>query len=203
MAKVLFVKGHLLEKEQSYSLKAFEAFKDSYQSLYPDDEMIEIDVYDGTIPSLDKELLEAMSLAKKGEELTSSQADKLDRFNHSTETFLSSDKVVIANPLWNLQIPSHLLSWINTITVAGKTFKYTSKGVVGLATDKKLLHIQANGGLYNGQDPASQYIKSIFNFIGIDSIQSVYVEGHAYQPDQADNILNQAINDLKEIAKTF
>lgn len=203
MAKVLFVKGHPLEKEQSYSLKAFEAFKDSYQSLYPDDEMIEIDVYDGTIPSLDKELLEAMSLAKKGEELTSSQADKLDRFNHSTETFLSSDKVVIANPLWNLQIPSHLLSWINTITVAGKTFKYTSKGVVGLATDKKLLHIQANGGLYNGQDPASQYIKSIFNFIGIDSIQSVYVEGHAYQPDQADNILNQAINDLKEIAKTF
>lgn len=203
MAKVLFVKGHPLEKEQSYSLKAFEAFKDSYQSLYPDDEMIEIDVYDGTIPSLDKELLEAMSLAKKGGELTSSQADKLDRFNHSTETFLSSDKVVIANPLWNLQIPSHLLSWINTITVAGKTFKYTPKGVVGLATDKKLLHIQANGGLYNGQDPASQYIKSIFNFIGIDSIQSVYVEGHAYQPDQADNILNQAINDLKEIAKTF
>lgn len=203
MAKVLFVKGHPLEKEQSYSLKAFEVFKDSYQSLYPDDEMLEIDVYDGTIPSLDKELLEAMSLAKKGEELTSSQADKLDRFNHSTETFLSSDKVVIANPLWNLQIPSHLLSWINTITVAGKTFKYTSKGVVGLATDKKLLHIQANGGFYNGQDPASQYIKSIFNFIGIDSIQSVYVEGHAYQPDQADNILNQAINDLKEIAKTF
>lgn len=203
MAKVLFVKGHPLEKEQSYSLKAFEVFKDSYQSLYPDDEIIEIDVYDGTIPSLDKELLEAMSLAKKGGELTSSQADKLDRFNHSTETFLSSDKVVIANPLWNLQIPSHLLSWINTITVAGKTFKYTPKGVVGLATDKKLLHIQANGGLYNGQDPASQYIKSIFNFIGIDSIQSVYVEGHAYQPDQADDILNQAINDLKEIAKTF
>lgn len=203
MAKVLFVKGHPLEKEQSYSLKAFEVFKDSYQSLYPDDEIIEIDVYDGTIPSLDKELLEAMSLAKKGEELTSSQADKLDRFNHSTETFLSSDKVVIANPLWNLQIPSHLLSWINTITVAGKTFKYTPNGVVGLATDKKLLHIQANGGLYNGQDPASQYIKSIFNFIGIDSVQSVYVEGHAYQPDQADDILNQAINDLKEIAKTF
>lgn len=203
MAKVLFVKGHPLEKEQSYSLKAFEVFKDSYQSLYPDDEIIEIDVYDGTIPSLDKELLEAMSLAKKGGELTSSQADKLDRFNHSTETFLSSDKVVIANPLWNLQIPSHLLSWINTITVAGKTFKYTPNGVVGLATDKKLLHIQANGGLYNGQDPASQYIKSIFNFIGIDSIQSVYVEGHAYQPDQADDILNQAINDLKEIAKTF
>ncbi|MET3633649.1 FMN-dependent NADH-azoreductase [Streptococcus porcorum] len=203
MAKVLFVKGHPLEKEQSYSLKAFEAFKDSYQSLYPDDEIIEIDVYDGTIPSLDKELLEAMSLAKKGGELTSSQADKLDRFNHSTETFLSSDKVVIANPLWNLQIPSHLLSWINTITVAGKTFKYTPNGVVGRATDKKLLHIQANGGLYNGQDTASQYIKSIFNFIGIDSIQSVYVEGHAYQPDQADDILNQAINDLKEIAKTF
>lgn len=203
MAKVLFVKGHPLEKEQSYSLKAFEVFKDSYQSLYPDDEIIEIDVYDGTIPSLDKELLEAISLAKKGGELTSSQADKLDRFNHSTETFLSSDKVVIANPLWNLQIPSHLLSWINTITVAGKTFKYTPNGVVGLATDKKLLHIQANGGLYNGQDPASQYIKSIFKFIGIDSIQSVYVEGHAYQPDQADDILNQAINDLKEIAKTF
>ena len=118
MAKVLFVKGHPLEKEQSYSLKAFEAFKDSYQSLYPDDEIIEIDVYDGTIPSLDKELLEAMSLAKKGEELTSSQADKLDRFNHSTETFLSSDKVVIVTlyGICRFQVISYLglipLRWL-------------------------------------------------------------------------------------------
>ena len=37
-------------------------------------------------------------------------------------------------------------AYIDSIAVAGKTFKYTEQGPVGLLTDKKALHIQARGG---------------------------------------------------------
>lgn len=203
MTTVLIVKGHPLDAEQSYSLRAFEKFISAYKDHHPDDELIEVDVYDKTIPSLDKDLLEAMDLAKKGKALTSTQADKLDHYYRRTEEFLQADKVVIVNPLWNMQIPSHLLSWINTINVSGKTFRYTKEGVEGLAAGKKILHIQASGGVYEEQDHASQYLRAIFKFLGVEDFQGVYIEGHAYAPDKADDIFEQAVSRLEHLAQTF
>ncbi|MDN6653758.1 MAG: NAD(P)H-dependent oxidoreductase, partial [Lactobacillus sp.] len=106
-------------------------------------------------------------------------------------------------PLWNLSMPTRLKAWIDTINVAGKTFKYTAEGPVGLAGGKKVLHIQANGGAYNGNDASSQYLNSILNFIGIDDITSVYIEGHAYEPERANEILAAALAEVDGIAKTF
>ena len=68
---------------------------------------------------------------------------------------------------------------------------------------KKVLHIQANGGVYGGNDFASVYLNGILNFIGIDDITSVYMEGHAYAPEQADQILADAVAKIETIAKTF
>ena len=42
------------------------------------------------------------------------------RFNELTDQFLSADKVVIANPMWNLNVPTRLKAWVDTINVAGK-----------------------------------------------------------------------------------
>ena len=39
--------------------------------------------------------------------------------------------------MWNLSFPPVLKAYIDTITVAGKTFKYTAEGPQGLLTDKK------------------------------------------------------------------
>lgn len=58
-------------------------------------------------------------------------------FNSYTEEFLQQDKIIIANPLWNLSIPTRLKAWIDCITVAGKTFKYTETGSVGIVKGKK------------------------------------------------------------------
>ena len=39
--------------------------------------------------------------------------------------------------MWNLSFPPVLKAYIDAITVAGKTFKYTSEGPQGLLTDKR------------------------------------------------------------------
>ncbi|MDN6120025.1 MAG: NAD(P)H-dependent oxidoreductase, partial [Lactococcus sp.] len=155
---------------------------------------------------IDADIASAFNTLAAGGEfgaLSPEQQAKVGRFGELTDQFLAADKVVIANPLWNLQIPTRLKAWVDTINVAGKTFKYTAEGPVGLATGKKVLHIQANGGVYGGNDFASVYINGVLNFIGIDDVTSVYIEGQAYAPENAEQILADAVAKIETIAQTF
>ena len=203
MATVLIVKAHPLDPQKSYALRALEEFETRFASLHPEDMIEIVDVFEDEIPTLDKPLLEAMAAAKKGEEIASEQAERLERYNAFTQQFLSADKIVVVNPLWNLNVPSQLVSWINTINVAGLTFKYGPEGSIGLIKDKKLLHIQSNGGVYAGQDPAAQYIKSIFEFLGFKDIQQVFIEGQSAHPSQAQAIFEEAMGKIDNILLHF
>ena len=203
MATVLIVKAHPLDPQKSYALRALEEFETRFASLHPEDRIEIVDVFEDQIPTLDKPLLEAMAAAKKGEEIASEQAKRLERYNAFTQQFLSADKIVVVNPLWNLNVPSQLVSWINTINVAGLTFKYGPEGSIGLIKDKKLLHIQSNGGVYAGQDPAAQYIKSIFEFLGLKDIQQVFIEGQSADPSQAQAIFEEAMGKIDNILLHF
>lgn len=203
MATVLIVKAHPLDSQKSYALRALEEFQVRYASLHPEDRIEIIDVFEDQIPALDKPLFEAMVAVKKGEEVSPEQEVRLDRYKALTQQFLAADKIVIVNPLWNLNVPSQLVSWVNTINVAGVTFKYGLEGSIGLVKDKKLLHIQSNGGVYAGQDPAAQYIKSIFEFLGFEDIHQVFIEGQSADPSQAQAIFEQAMNKIETILEIF
>lgn len=203
MATVLIVKAHPLDAQKSYALRALEEFQTRYASLHPEDKIEIVDVFEDQIPALDKPLLEAMGAAKKGESISPEQAERLDRYNALTQQFLAADKIVVVNPLWNLNVPSQLVSWINTINVAGLTFKYGPEGSTGLVKDKKLLHIQSNGGVYAGQDPAAQYIKSIFEFLGFEDIHQVFIEGQSADPSQAQAIFEEAMGKIDRILERF
>ncbi|MBR3138912.1 MAG: FMN-dependent NADH-azoreductase [Lactococcus sp.] len=206
MSNVLLVKGHPLTSETSFSVKGLEAFKAAYQAANPNDTITVLDVFADNVPEIDADIASAFNTLAAGGEfgaLSPEQQAKVGRFGELTDQFLAADKVVIANPLWNLQIPTRLKAWVDTINVAGKTFKYTAEGPVGLATGKKVLHIQANGGVYGGNDFASVYINGVLNFIGIDDVTSVYIEGQAYAPENAEQILADAVAKIETIAQTF
>ncbi|HFU3844883.1 TPA: FMN-dependent NADH-azoreductase [Streptococcus suis] len=203
MATILIVKAHPLDAQKSYALRSLEEFQTRYASLHPEDEIEIVDVFEDQIPALDKPLFEAMGAAKKGVEISPEQAERLDCYNALTQQFLAADKIVVVNPLWNLNVPSQLVSWINTINVAGLTFKYGPEGSIGLVKDKKLLHIQSNGGVYAGQDPAAQYIKSVFEFLGFEDIHQVFIEGQSADPSQAQAIYAEAMSEIDRILETF
>ncbi|HVA65580.1 MAG TPA: NAD(P)H-dependent oxidoreductase [Elusimicrobiota bacterium] len=70
---------------------------------------------------------------------------------------------------------------------AGKTFAYSEKGPVGLAAGKKAVVIVASGGVYGSGPMASfdfvtPYLQRVLNFIGIQDVQLVRVEGTAVPP---------------------
>lgn len=99
--------------------------------------------------------------------------------------FLASDVIVVGAPLYNFSIPSQLKAWIDRIAQAGRTFKYTDKGAVGLAGDKTLIVASSRGGIYStsemGQAMEHQesYLKAVFGFMGVTDVRIVRAEGVA------------------------
>ncbi len=99
--------------------------------------------------------------------------------------FLAADVVVIGAPLYNFSIPSQLKSWIDRVAQAGRTFKYTDKGPVGLAGGKTLIVASTRGGMYSTSDAGNamehqeSYLKTIFGFLGVTDVRFVRAEGLA------------------------
>jgi len=99
-------------------------------------------------------------------------------------------------------------AYVDAVAVAGKTFKYTENGPVGLLTDKKGLHIQASGGVYSegpaaGFESGFSYLKKISQFFGMSSFEPLFVEGMAAAPEQAQTIKENAIVKAKQLAAQF
>ncbi|KAG9396657.1 NADH-azoreductase, FMN-dependent [Carpediemonas membranifera] len=91
-----------------------------------------------------------------------------------------ADLVVIAAPMYNFAIPTQLKNWIDLISRAGVTFRYTSSGSEGLIKDTRALVITTRGGQHkdNGTDFEAPYLKTVLGFLGIPA-EFVYVEGLA------------------------
>ena len=206
MANVLYVKAHPLTGEQSKTLEVTDVFFNKYTELNPTDTIETLDLFGSYIPELDQTLLSAMYSLGGGADfasLTEEQQKAMTRFGELTDQFLAADKVVIANALWNLNVPTKLKSWIDAVNVAGKTFRYTATGPVPMTEGKKVVHIQSGGGNYDGADFASQYVKAMMNFVGVADHTLVTIEGIDHHPEQREEILAAAKVKAVEAASNF
>ena len=99
--------------------------------------------------------------------------------------FLACDVIVVGAPMYNLTISSQLKAWIDRLAQAGRTFKYTEEGLVGLAGDKTVIVISTRGGLYSSSEMGQamehqeSYLKAIFGFFGITDVRMLRAEGLA------------------------
>ena len=99
--------------------------------------------------------------------------------------FLAADVIVVGAPMYNFSVPSQLKAWIDRIAQAGRTFKYTDKGPVGLAGGKTVIVASTRGGAYSANpalaflDHQESYLKAVFGFVGITDVRFVRAEGIA------------------------
>lgn len=212
LATVLYITANPKVENESFSLSVGRAFLDTYSQEAPGDQVIELDLYKlEKLPYIDTDVFSGWGKLQQGkafDELTQEEKAKVNRINELTDQFVSADKYVFVTPLWNLSIPPRMKAYIDTICIAGKTFKYTENGPVGLLTGKKAVHIQARGGVYS-EGPAmdfefgDRYIRALLSFLGLSEINSIIVEGMALNPDEAEVIKAKAIEQARHIAKDF
>lgn len=208
MSTVLFVKANDRGLDQAVSVKLYQAFLDTYKETHPNDVVTELDLFQQELPYLNADMINGKFKAARGYELTPEEQAAVNVSSKYIDQFLAADKVVFGFPLWNLTIPAVLHTYIDYIYEAGKTFKYTEQGPVGLIPDKKVALLNARGGVYS-EGPAAaaemslNYIRNIMQFFGVTNFEIVIAEGHNQKPNEAEAIVAYAIEEAKAAAARF
>ncbi len=211
MKKLLYVTANPKAKEGSSSLTVGEVFLETYRALNPSDEITVLDLYNTYIPAIDQDVLNAWGKLQSGQgfgELSAEEQAKIIRMGEVVDQFMAADHYIFVTPMWNFSFPSKMKDYIDNIAAAGKTFKYTVNGPVGLLQNKKVVHIQSSGGIYSqgpgaDLDFSNRYLQRIATFLGITDYQSVFIEGAAMMPDQAEAILAKAKEDARMAARNI
>jgi len=118
------------------------------------------------------------------------------------DEFLAADTVVIGAPMYNFTVPSQLKAWIDRIAVAGKTFRYVDGKPEGLAGGKRVIIAVSRGGYYtpdNAFEHVETYLKSLFNFIGIEP-EFVRADGINYGPEQRESGIASGLAEVERLA---
>lgn len=120
--------------------------------------------------------------------------------------FLASDVIVIGAPMYNFSVPSQLKAWMDRLAVAGVTFRYSEKGLEGLAGGKKLIVASTRGGVFSAGTPMAaldhqeSYLTAFFGFLGITDVSFVRAEGVAMGPEAKANAVDAAIRQAHALA---
>ncbi|EEL50628.1 MULTISPECIES: FMN-dependent NADH-azoreductase [Bacillus cereus group] len=208
MTTVLFVKANNRPADQAVSVKLYEAFLASYKESHPNDTVVELDLYNEELPYVGLDMINGTFKVSRGLDLTVEEAKSVSVADNYLNQFLAADKVVFGFPLWNLTIPAVLHTYIDYLNRAGKTFKYTPEGPVGLLGNKKIALLNASGGVYSEgpkaeMEMAVKYVASMMGFFGVSDIEKVVIEGHNQFPDKAEEIIATGLEKATKVASTF
>ncbi|UED81500.1 NAD(P)H-dependent oxidoreductase [Lysinibacillus sp. CD3-6] len=207
MSKLLVINAHPeFDSTTSVSLVGLRNFMDFYQEENSDEEIIEqINLYDDYIPQLDKTIFTAWNKQANNEKLTDEELHAISRMHELVQQFKSANKYVIAYPLHNFNVPSKLKDYMDNILIARETFKYTENGSVGLLNDgRSMVIIQGSGSIYTNNDwyteveYSHKYLKSMFNFIGIEDYKIMRVQGSSII--NREELLKNAATEAQQLA---
>ncbi len=173
-----------IQGERSASRAVTAEIVSRWRAAIPDLEVSYLDLTAESMPHLS-----GGSLARADQ----SEAQRNDRL--LTE-FLASEVVVIGAPMYNFTVPTQLKAWLDRILVAGKTFRYTASGPVGLAGDKRVIVAISRGGIYAQNafgEHVETYLRDVFAFIGIKDLTFVRAEGLAISAESRQKGLSAAL----------
>lgn len=210
MATVLMVRANDRPSNQAVSVQMYETFVQSYREAHPEDKIVELDLFaeKDQLPYYNAEAINGMYKKGQGLELTEKEQQLTNLIETKLNQFMSVDKVMFAFPLWNFTVPAVLHTYMDYLCQAGKTFRYTPEGPVGLLPDKKVALLVARGGIYsegpNAEvEGAMRYMQAIMRFFGIQDLTQLVIEGHNAFPDRGEKIIQEGLERVAKAAQEF
>lgn len=149
-------------------------------------------------PMLDEAALQA--LFTPAEQRTPEQAARVALDDALITEIQAADVLVLGAPMYNFSIPAQLKNWIDAISRAGVTFRYTAQGPEGLLTGKKVYVVQTSGGRHSNTptDTQTPYLRTLLGFLGMSDVQFLYAEGLAMGPEAEQSALAAAYDQIEQ-----
>lgn len=150
-------------------------------------------------PVLDETALQA--LFTPADQRTEAQQARVAQDDALIAELQAADSVVIGAPMYNFGISAQLKNWIDAISRAGVTFRYTAQGPEGLLTGKKVYVVLSRGGLYRNtpNDTQMPYLRAFLGFLGMSDVEFIYAEGLAMGPDSEAQALSAARAEIAQL----
>ena len=187
--KVLHIDSSIMA-DASVSRQLSQAIVSQLSEKHAQVEVEYLDLATQPIPHLDAEILMGQN------------AEQSALGERIIQQYLDADVVVIGAAMYNFGITSTLKAWIDRISVAGRTFKYTENGPVGLAGDKKAYIASSRGGVYGENSPVDfqeGFLKTVFNFTGVTDVEIIRAEGVNTGPELKDKAIAAALAQVQTI----
>ena len=149
-------------------------------------------------PELDESTLQA--LFTPAEKQTQEQAARVAQDDTLIAEIQAADIVVLGVPMYNFGVSAQLKNWIDAVTRAKVTFRYTASGSEGLLSGKKVYVALTRGGKYRNTPADTQvpYLRMVLGFLGMTDVQFVYAEGLAMGTEAANEAMASAHQQIDE-----
>lgn len=202
--KLLHIDSSILGANSVSRQLSAEAVK-AWVAVHPNTKVEYLDLAVNTPPHLGADALGF----RTGQEATTEAERQQNAISETlVSQLLQADVLVIGAPFYNFSIPTQLRSWIDRVLQSGRTFRYTANGPEGLAVGKKVIVVEARGGVYStseggrAMEHQESYLQTIFGFIGISDVHFARAEGLSMGPDARAAAISKAQADIARAVAT-
>lgn len=141
---------------------------------------------------------------------TTEEIDALKLSDQLIAELKTADVIVLGSPMYNWSIPSALKAYLDQVIRVNETIKISGTDpqnpYEGLLKNKSvyLLLSRGNGGYGKGEyyehmNFQSNYLKTVFNIMGIDDIQELSLNGEAFGGDLFEQSIKNIHTTINEI----
>ena len=150
------------------------------------------------LPGLDDAALQA--LFTPADQHTTEQAARVAQDDALIAEIQAAEVVVLGVPMYNFGVSAQLKNWIDAVTRAQVTFRYTADGPEGLLKGKKVYVALTRGGKYRNTPADTQvpYVKMVLGFLGMTDVVFVYAEGLAMGTEAANEAMVSAQQQIEQ-----
>src|SRR5688500_1697077 len=195
--------------ERSESLGLAKTFLEVYRELHPEDEIIEWDLWDGSLPEFGPAAAAAKMDVFAGQEPSGPAAEAWRAAGATFRRFADADRYLFSVPMWNSGVPYILKQFIDVVSQPGMVFGFDAeRGYTGLVTGRKAAVIYT-GAVYGddrgpafGADFQAPFFDGWLRWAGITDITPVQFRPNLAATD-VEARRARAHADAVEAAKTF
>ena len=206
MTNILVLESSLFPPNVSASRQVTDRFVQGWREREPDVLTVRRDLAIQPLPHVGLDLMTGSVTPANAR--TNAQAEAVAISDTVIDELFAADVLVIGAPMYNFSIPSSLKAWVDHVSIAGRTFRYTPEGrPEGLVTGKRVFVIASRGGVYGAEPMAAfnfqdTYLRSVLGFLGLADVTVIAAERQKMGPVEQEAGLAQAYNQVAEVLDT-